>query len=77
MNHFEEAVEAGMKVVDDCGMETSRAVYDAALRAALPHLRKMMAEELRAEGAKRKRRASGTSSEGGYWYDAADFVEGK
>jgi len=75
-DHFAQAVEAAQIAsrVDDIALTMAETKY--VLTAALPHLRRMIAEELRAEG-KRIAPILANAERRGAWETAADFVEGK
>ena len=71
---FRKAVEAVMDGALPGLRGHNRAIslplFEKGLLAALPSIRKALAEELRAEGSKRP-----LSSYRKAWYDAADFIE--
>ena len=81
-DHFAQAVEALVKARLGCGpnckdehkAEAELAAHD--LKRALPHLRRMWAEKLRAE-ARSSNLDERPQAEVVGWFDAADFVEGK
>ena len=84
-DHFAQAVEAGADAINAPRIHVDGIYHDRkmdaelAIRAALPSLRRMIAEEVRAKN------AAHIKEMGGYhnravaigWETAADFVEGK